>query len=352
MKKISIIKKKLNSLRWFVLNFLYFKKVISSKNSIFFDLNENKFDRYLYIFALQLEKEGYNLVFRINYGFLSSWSTFYLAKKTKNSYLSIKTPKNTLIKFYSSSRKAKKYGGKVISIDYFNDHEGYYIPMPLVDTFYIFNLDKKFIYDNINRNILVFFAGNFHVQSYSRNELKDIFNVESRHNTFDYIKHNIDQVYIPKNTVELSNGLIDPLNIMIVDRKQTNIKATQLPQYLIRSNFFLALPGVVMPLCHNVIEAMFFGVIPILMHNNLFHPPLINKHNCLIYSSHEELKYILNELKNLSADKINSMRLNVLEYYKNHLSSSAVINNLLNTKSNTVFLNAEYQSVKLVKHNK
>jgi len=137
---------------------------------------------------------------------------------------------------------------------------------------------------------------------------------------------------------------------MIVDRKRTNIKATLLPRYLIRSNFFLALPGVVMPLCHNVIEAMFFGAIPILMHNNLFHPPLVHMHNCLVYSSHEELKHILNELKNLSHEKINFMRLNVLEYYENHLSSSAVIKNLLNTEANAVFLNAEYQSVKLAKH--
>ena len=88
---------------------------------------------------------------------------------------------------------------------------------------------------------------------------------------------------------------------------------------LSNSCFNLNCPGVVMPLCHHMIEGMKVGSIPITNCNKLVYPNLNDK-NSLQYSNIDELIEKFHKALIMSEDEIISMRKNVLDYYNSNLS--------------------------------
>ena len=85
------------------------------------------------------------------------------------------------------------------------------------------------------------------------------------------------------------------------------------------SCFNLNCPGVVMPLCHHLVEGMKVGSIPITNCDKLISPNLDNE-NSLKYSNLEELMEKFYEALNMKEEKIIYMRSKVIDYYRNYLS--------------------------------
>ncbi|MBD2493039.1 hypothetical protein [Nostoc sp. FACHB-280] len=96
------------------------------------------------------------------------------------------------------------------------------------------------------------------------------------------------------------------------------------------ANFFLALPGSHMLMCHNAIEAMAVGTIPIISYENWFFPNLINGENCLTYKSLEELPLVIAYANQLEKTVIEKMRKAVMDYYDNYLNLVEVVNFIKN----------------------
>lgn len=99
-------------------------------------------------------------------------------------------------------------------------------------------------------------------------------------------------------------------------------------ELLSKSHFFVAPPGFKYPWCHNSIEAMAVGTIPILQYNNLFVPGLVHLENCLCFQNTKELEDAINLALALGDDEIQRMRANVISYYDSHLSPDAVVENI------------------------
>ena len=85
------------------------------------------------------------------------------------------------------------------------------------------------------------------------------------------------------------------------------------------SCFNLNCPGVVMPLCHHLVEGMKVGSIPITNCEKLLYPNL-SKENSLQYSNINQLIDRINQALNMPNDQILYMRSNVFEYYNSYLS--------------------------------
>ena len=222
----------------------------------------------------------------------------------------------------------------------------------MVNSFYVFNLYKNLdINLKSKRRIKIFFAGRFDKKSYQKPEIKNFFNKINRISLLDLLKNEFSKDLL----IPISHEQIKRNNkpILIVDRDRTNIAPHELPDYLKNSNFFLALPGVVMPLCHNIIEAMAFGVIPILQHPELFHPPLIDGETCFSFNSEKDFFSTTSKALKTSDAEIFVLRKKVLAYYNSYLSPQAAIANLVTAKAkySNLFLIAEYQSVKRIKKN-
>jgi hypothetical protein len=148
------------------------------------------------------------------------------------------------------------------------------------------------------------------------------------------------------------NDIHEEGKIILVDRGRFSISQGQWRRYLSKFDFFLACPGVSMPLAHNIIEAMSCGCIPIIEQGyaSLFIPPLTDRQNALFFNqtTHQPEEVLRAALK-MPEDAIKKMRSQVLSYYENYLTPHAVVKAIEETKPRTVFLNAEAHSVRLIR---
>ena len=92
-----------------------------------------------------------------------------------------------------------------------------------------------------------------------------------------------------------------------------------------RSDFFLCLSGTDFPMCHNAIESMAVGTIPIIAYHDWFTPPLEHRKNAIVFSGTDDLVRKVNEVFEMSAEEIREMRQNVIKYYEDHLNPQSFV---------------------------
>ena len=94
---------------------------------------------------------------------------------------------------------------------------------------------------------------------------------------------------------------------------------------LARADFFLCPPGMVMPLCHNVVEAMAVGTIPLIGYPEWLQPPLRHMVDCVAYGDHEDLLAQARRVLQMPRAQIERMRAAVIEYHDRHLRPEALV---------------------------
>jgi hypothetical protein len=106
-----------------------------------------------------------------------------------------------------------------------------------------------------------------------------------------------------------------------------NTEFTQWFEIVASADFFMCFSGTDLPMCHNSIEAMAVGTIPILSYSDWFFPPLEHKKNAIIYSGKEDLRMKIQEVLSMGKKEIETMRRNVVSYYDQYLSNESFIRN-------------------------
>jgi len=101
-------------------------------------------------------------------------------------------------------------------------------------------------------------------------------------------------------------------------------RGTAWPRALRAADFFLALPGVVMPMCHNAIEAMAAGCIPITGYPDWFLPRLVDGRDCLAFTGAASLIGAVERALAMPADEVARMRAEVVRHYERHLAPAGV----------------------------
>jgi glycosyltransferase involved in cell wall biosynthesis len=118
-------------------------------------------------------------------------------------------------------------------------------------------------------------------------------------------------------------------------------------------DFYLCCPGVVMPLCHNVIEAMSVGTIPVIQkeYAEVMYPALKNFTNAIVFNDKDDLVATIEIVLQLPEEKKLTMKKSVLEYYSNYLSPKGMTTqlNIALSKNKKIYLQAEHRSVKFLK---
>lgn len=94
---------------------------------------------------------------------------------------------------------------------------------------------------------------------------------------------------------------------------------------LAKADFFLALPGITMPMSHNAVESMAVGTIPVTNYPEWFRPGLRHLHDCIAFDHHADLVEKLRAILAMDAGKIAALREHVIAYYENHLSTGSFI---------------------------
>lgn len=86
-----------------------------------------------------------------------------------------------------------------------------------------------------------------------------------------------------------------------------------------KADFFLCPPGIVMPMSHNIVEAMSVGTIPITNYPEWMDPPLRDGITCLTFEDVDDLFTALDRAINMTSSEIETMRGHVLDYYETYL---------------------------------
>ena len=91
---------------------------------------------------------------------------------------------------------------------------------------------------------------------------------------------------------------------------------------------FAAAPGVSYPMCHNIIEAMAVGTVPLTEYPEQFDPPLRHGENCLAYSGEGGLRSRIREIEQMTPAALTALGRAAAEYYDAHIAPEAFVRSL------------------------
>ncbi len=314
--------------------------------------NPNLYHRFFYIFLKNFQRAEYSIYYPMSF-------SKYRNLKHSDNYINLVVNETSLISL--KNRKNPNYiiKDEDISLDFFKDyfendnHEtGYHFPLGFHPLMYHLNLDEvQYDFPKMNS---IFCFGNFDENAYSEIK-KTPFTLMSRVEVLELCKQLSN--YLKVSSQEEMDEILSnkpSKKICIAEKENYQISIENIREYLSQFQFYLACPGVVMPHCHNIIEAMSVGCIPILeqQYADLFYPELKHEINAIIFQNQEDLKSLLEKkLWQITPEKINSIRERVNIYYQNHLTPKIVVYKVIeNLHSKPIYVNAEHRSVRRLKN--
>ncbi|WP_231560023.1 glycosyltransferase [Flavobacterium gilvum] len=172
-------------------------------------------------------------------------------------------------------------------------------------------------FDLLKKNIGILISGNFEEKIYNTRVIPDNFRLLNRWEIYtEILKHKkVFSISGDELVRDLYTGRFkDKLVLM---KWQTGaIPIEKWRSYLSAADFIFCVPGMTMPMCHNTLEAMSIGVIPILNYSNWLNPSLKDNVNCLVYQNETDIKSIIDRALSFSEGEKLQMSKNVIEYYK------------------------------------
>ena len=316
--------------------------------------NPNLYLRFFYLLLKFYKLDGYQIFYPIDF-------KKFRNLKNGNYYLSLILKEKNFL-FINSDNLPRNYieiNDNLFSADYFknyfeehNKEKAYHIPMSFHPLMYHSGIWNEEVNTNRERINSVFCYGNFDKEAYKEIS-KTYFKVIDRVDILQLFqnKKGFHSVTDKSNLDFLIQKKISEKFIFAI-KNQYSIPMQEVREILSKFNFYLCCPGVVMPLCHNVVEAMSVGTIPIIQkeYAELMYPNLENGKNAIIFNDKNELIRIEKTIFTLSEKDINTMRNLTLEYYYNNLTPNSVVENInRNLNKNPIYLNAEHRSVKFLK---
>ena len=312
---IFILKKKvLKKIKEFRLNYSYVRFYDQNKPVIYVNLHHRtKVRTYLNLFFRI--HEAYNEPIVIKFSLLRM---IFLAKWFKElDYIYFEKPFSKIIKFktFCHHKKADfrvNYNyKKIYSSDEYQENALPYIMHP-----------GNYLNPEIEilpKNIGILMSGNFEEKIYNTNVIPHNFGMLNRWKIYqEVLKHNqLLSITGDELVQDLESGKFKG-NFVLMKWQSGAIPTEKWRHYLSSADFIFCAPGMTMPMCHNVLEAISVGVIPILNYSHWLNPSLENDFNCLVYNNVSDIKFIIDKALSLSGDEKIVMAKNGVEYYKKY----------------------------------
>ncbi len=126
---------------------------------------------------------------------------------------------------------------------------------------------------------------------------------------------------------ELRNGAYTNQCVMTAS-SEVRIEPQDWLGTLAMADFFLSPPGIVMPMCHNIIEAMAVGTIPITNYPEWLDPQLKHMENCIVFDDRDDLIAKMKQVLEMTPEEIARLRSNVIDYYDTYMRPDTFIRRL------------------------
>ena len=336
--------------------FYFYKYVFAdhrlSDKVVVLNVKNVEFKRYLYLLVKFLHLEGYTIYIGKDFPtFYNYYKDQYIRFLFSGKLVRTGNPPN--------GQHVKIIDDQVLSADYFSNSQlpylfnsFYYVPMQQHPLMYHTGWWNEPL-ASLKRKKSLFMAGNFDEQSYAPIEQDGLFKTISRLKIYSFLETNGALYHIPDMQhlrIFLNDEVLDE-KVILINRLKTDVPMNELRHILARFSFYFALPGVVMPFSHNIIEAMSAGCIPFLQdeYAAMFKPALINGENAIIFSDEHDLQSTIASLFSLDNDDTKRMRDSVFTYYNTYLTPEKVVGALEETNFTKIYLQAEHHSVDFIK---
>lgn len=288
---------------------------------------DNVMARYLYHLVADFDALGYQLVFADRMVFLATTERKRHKKYCFELPFALVKPdtKDMDCDVLVTDREQHGYSvkGQVFHVNYelirSKEYRGTAVDLP----FFVHpSTQKNGLIHNMNldmsayRSMRIFFAGNNSYPNYDKPVLQNKFKVMSRHKVLKTLKESLGERYRePKTYDALVTSSEEKHALTVYTSQADRIPNHQWMNTLQQADFFLCAPGVEMPLCHNLIESMAAGTIPILQYSNYVSPVLENMKNCLTFDSEESLKVVVERALSMDEEEVLRLRKNARAYY-------------------------------------
>ena len=186
----------------------------------------------------------------------------------------------------------------------------------------------------------IFFGGNTEEGKYDKDVLRKVYHMLTRREMLEATAAVTPAHRPPDAASWLASAEFHPF--VLCETQHCKIPQERWLEALGKADFFLACPGVGMPLCHNLIEALAAGSIPILQYAAYLPQPLKDGVNCLAFSDAESLRKVIGAALAMSPENIRIMRANVRQHYEEFLAPGSFAKRLISSphERRTLLLNS------------
>lgn len=187
------------------------------------------------------------------------------------------------------------------------------------------------------RRMRVFFSGD--TEGYSRIHIKYPRPKLPRLEVITEVRQRLaDRVLFIQDEKTLRNALMGDYvdKCIILDTSKLRIPDPDWLTTLSMADFFLAAPGIVMPMCHNSVEALAVGAVPIINYGEWFNPPLQSLWNCIGFDDAASLVAALETAFTMDETQIGELRTRAIEYYDARLSAESFVRGIENAPGKKV----------------
>jgi len=280
--------------------------------------------RYYFSIVRDLIDAGYFPVFTARRATLSTFGTSAmkspLLKERLGVIQSLDELKQPYLLITDGESPAPKNAQKVIRVRYERrrSQSADEVEFPVfVHPWLTTHIDLPYAYDpNAARPVRLFFGGNTEERKYDQDVLRELYGMLTRREmlTIACAEFNEADLHRPlDSSAWLQSQQSQPF--VLCETQHCKIPQEQWLDALAKADFFLACPGVGMPLCHNLIEALAAGTIPILQYAAYLPQPLQDGVNCLTFTDEKSLRTTIHKAKTMSQQEILNLRANVRQYH-------------------------------------
>lgn len=174
----------------------------------------------------------------------------------------------------------------------------------------------------------LFFSGACSQDSYDTHWIRREFGMVPRSRVLEIISNEMPTV-APRSSGEVNDLLSKEVpGFVWVPESAAAIPQERWLEVVAHAAVFAAAPGVSYPMCHNIIEAMAVGTVPLTEYPEQFDPPLRHGENCLIYSGEDELRSQIREVAGMEPAELAALGRAAADYYDHHLAPKPFIRSL------------------------
>ncbi|TWU41850.1 hypothetical protein [Novipirellula artificiosorum] len=127
--------------------------------------------------------------------------------------------------------------------------------------------------------------------------------------------------------LETLRQIQDP-SIVLRDSATEPIEANDWLPFLAKHRFFVCCPGVAQPMCHNLIESMSVGTIPLIEYGDRLRPELVDGFNAVCFRGSNGLREAIARIRGFSIDQLEQMSRNVSQTYDESLCGKQFLRSL------------------------